>query len=157
MGKRVSFCESVNYLETHSKEVRILLNFKLYSFLFNLQDYDRTPYDDMDEDVIEGKIEKLNVHVKIMEVGTLMDVDFVDYHKMLNQLNDEEEPCCDFGIFAVVDHSDTDLSTGDVIISVDKEDFLDCTAAQLKTHLLKINGISNKSKVTIVYGNLTDI
>ena len=110
----------------------------------------------MNEDVIEEKIDKLNIHVKIMEVGTLMRIDFVDYHKMLDQLDDEEEPCCDFGIFAVVDHSAANLATGDVIISVDEEDFLDCTAAQLKTHLLKINGISNKRKVTMVYGNLTD-
>ena len=111
----------------------------------------------MNEDVIEEKIDKLNIHVKIMEVATLMRIDFVDYHKMLDQLDDEEEPCCDFGIFAVVDHRAADLATGDVIISLDEEDFLDCTAAQLKTYLLKINEISNKSKVTIVYGNLTDI
>lgn len=116
-----------------------------------MKEYDRTPDDDMNEDINEEKINKLDVHVKQIEVGTLLRMDFVDFHKILDHLDDEEEPCCDFGIFALVD-CEADLATGDIIISVDEEDFLDCTAAQLKTHLLKINRRCNTIKVTIVYG-----
>ena len=119
-----------------------------------LQDYDRTPDKDMNEDINEEKINNLDIHVKEIEVKTLLRMDFVDYHKILDHLEDEEEPCCDFGIFALVESSfsEADLATGDIIISVDEQDFLDCTSAQLKTHLLKINRRCNKSKVTIVYG-----
>ena len=119
-----------------------------------LQDYDRTPDKDMNEDINEEKINKLDIHVKEIEVKTLLRMDFVDYHKILDHLEHEEESCCDFGIFALVESSfsEADLATGDIIISVDEEDFLDCTSAQLKTHLLKINRGCNKSKVTVVYG-----
>ena len=119
-----------------------------------MKEYDRTPDDDMNEDINEEKIDKLDVHVKQIEVGTLLRMDFVDFHRILDHLDDEEEPCCDFGIFALVDRSfsEADLATGDIIISVDEDDFLDCTAAQLKTHLRKINRRCNTIKMTVVYG-----
>ena len=105
---------------------------------------------DSTEDEVERNIERLNILIIHEKVETLNKLGFLDYHKMLDLLKDEDEPCCDFGIFVV---NDTDLceniKTGDVIISIEDEDLLESTAAQLKTIL---NKHINEQIVTITIG-----
>ena len=105
---------------------------------------------DSTEDEVERNIESLNILIIHEKVETLNKLGFLDYHKMLDWLKDEDEPCCDFGIFVV---NDTDLceniKTGDVIISIEDEDLLESTAAQLKTIL---NKHINEQIVTLTIG-----
>ena len=107
----------------------------------------------MNEDDIEKKIENLDVYVTEIDLATLLRIDFVDYHKMLDILDDDEEPCCDFGIFAVNHHHNSDPATGDIVISVEDEDFLECTSAQLKSYLEKFK--DERRRINYVYGRAT--
>ena len=110
-----------------------------YVDITNSQEYERGDTEnaaDKEED-IEKQIESLNILVLNTDYETLRRTSFVDYHIMLGQLEEEEEPACDFGIF-VSSQTDSDqqssnqIQFGDFVIALNDEDLLEATAAQLK-------------------------
>ena len=49
----------------------------------------------------------------------MLALKLVDFHKMLELLEDDGEPVCDFGVFLVQEESEVgELRTGDLVISV---------------------------------------
>ena len=72
-----------------------------------------------------------------------MRTSFVDYHNMLEQLQDEEEPVCDFGIF-VSSQSDSELKFGDFVIALDDEDLLETTAGQMRVLIGRLDRSTKK-------------
>ena len=59
---------------------------------------------------------------------------------MLDTLEENEEPACDFGVFITGNNHETNgLISGDLLISVDDEDCLEKTAAQVHHFLGKLN------------------
>ena len=61
---------------------------------------------------------------------------------MLEQLEDEEEPVCDFGIF-VSSTADSELKFGDFVIALDDEDLLESTAGQIKVLIGRLDRSRN--------------
>ena len=54
-----------------------------------------------------------------MPVADLLALKLVDFHKMLELLEDDGEPVCDLGVFLVQEESEVgELRTGDLVISV---------------------------------------
>ena len=82
----------------------------------------------------------LNINYEILK-----NVSFVDYHILLDLLEDDEEPSCDFGIF-VSSTGDSDFQSenliqfGDLVLSLNDEDLLESTAAQLKVLINNLDG-----------------
>ena len=74
----------------------------------------------------------------------------VDYHIMLAQLCQDEEPLCDFGIF-VSSKSDDQLQFGDLLIALNDEDLLELTAGQAKVLISKLQR-NRKHQVTLGRG-----
>ena len=87
-----------------------------------------------------------------MSVADLLALKLVDFHKMLELLEDEREPVCDFGVFVVQEDEVAELRTGDVVISVEEEDCLESTAAQLRN---TISRLDRRANVTMTVGRRT--
>ena len=88
-----------------------------------------------------------------MAVADLLALKLVDFHQMLELLEDDREPVCDFGVFVVQEAGEVaDLRTGDVVISVEEEDCLESTAAQLRN---TISRLDRRANVTMTVGRRT--
>ena len=91
-----------------------------------------------------------------MPVADLLALKLVDFHKMLELLEDDGEPVCDFGVFLVQEESEVgevgELRTGDLVISVGEEECLESTAAQLRN---TISRLDSRAKVTMTVGRRT--
>ena len=87
-----------------------------------------------------------------MSVADLLALKLVDFHKMLELLEDDREPVCDFGVFVVQEDEVAELRTGDVVISVEEEDCLEATAAQLRN---TISRLDRRANVTMTVGRRT--
>ena len=147
--KSVSFQDDVQYLPTYTPQVQFCCNQKA-DITNNSQEYERGDTEnaaDKEED-IEKQIENLNILVLNTDYETLRRTSFVDYHIMLGQLEEEEEPACDFGIF-VSFQTDSDLQSsnriqfGDFVIALNDEDLLEATAAQLKVLISDLDKNTN--------------
>ena len=86
---------------------------------------------------MEEQIERLNILIVDTNYDNLARTSFVDYHVMLGQLSDEQEPVCDFGIF-VSSESDDQLQFGDLLIALNDEDLLEMTAGQMRVMISKL-------------------
>ena len=85
-----------------------------------------------------------------MPVADLLALKLVDFHKMLELLEDDGEPVCDFGVFLVQEESEVgELRTGDLVISVGDEECLESTAAQLRN---TISRLDSRATVTMTVG-----
>ena len=71
----------------------------------------------------------------------------VDYHIMLGQLSEDEEPVCDFGIY-VSSKSEDQLQFGDLLIALNDEDLLERTAGQVRVLISKLER-NRKHQVTL--------
>ena len=87
-----------------------------------------------------------------MSVADLLALKLVDFHQMLELLEDDREPVCDFGVFVVQEGEVAELRTGDVVISVEEEDCLESTAAQLRN---TISRLDRRANVTLTVGRRT--
>ena len=86
-------------------------------------------------------------------MADLLALKLVDFHKMLELLEDDGEPVCDFGVFLVQEESEVgELRTGDLVISVGDEECLESTAAQLRN---TISRLDSRAKVTMTVGRRT--
>ena len=97
-------------------------------------------------------MEKLEIVVLDINHDQLKGVTFVDFYKMMEKVGDEET-ICDFGVYV----SDIDagsealtlnLKKGDLVMFMNDEDFLSCTAAQFKTQLSKVGN----SRISLTLG-----
>ena len=86
---------------------------------------------------MEEQIERLNILIVDTNYDNLARTSFVDYHVMLGQLSDEQEPVCDFGIF-VSSQSEDQLQFGDLLIALNDEDLLETTARQMRVMISKL-------------------
>ena len=90
----------------------------------------------------------MNIIILNINYEILKNVSFVDYHILLDLLEDNEEPSCDFGIF-VSSKGDSDFQSenliqfGDLVLSLNDEDLLESTAAQLKVLINNLDGKRN--------------
>ena len=87
-------------------------------------------------------MEKLDIVVLEINHAALVGVTFVDFYKMMEKVGDEET-ICDFGVYVSEIDADSealklDLKKGDLVMFMNDEDFLSCTAAQFKTQLSKV-------------------
>ena len=83
----------------------------------------------------------------------MLALKLVDFHKMLELLEDDGEPVCDFGVFLVQEESEVgELRTGDLVIRVGDEECLESTAAQLRN---TISRLDSRAKVTMTVGRRT--
>ena len=75
-----------------------------------------------------------------MKVKQFHDVNIVDFIKMFELIGDDDEcePVCDFGVFMSQDSSEVNLKTGDLLISIDEDDFLDKTSAQVMNYVKRL-------------------
>ena len=79
----------------------------------------------------------MNILILDTNYDNLARTSFVDYHIMLGQLSDDEEPVCDFGIF-VSSQSEDQLQFGDLLIALNDEDLLETTAGQVRVLISKL-------------------
>ena len=98
-------------------------------------------------------MEKLDIVIIETDPVLLRGVQFVDFHKMLENMNVEEETICDFGvyIYQIDDGSEAlnlDIKTGDLVLCLNGENFLSSTAAVLKNHLVKCG----QTRITLTLG-----
>ena len=103
---------------------------------------------------MEEQIERLNILIVDTNYDNLARTSFVDYHVMLGQLSDEQEPVCDFGIF-VSSESDDQLQFGDLLIALNDEDLLETTARQMRVMISKLERNRNH-QVTLGRGKAHD-
>ena len=103
---------------------------------------------------MEEQIERLNILIVDTNYDNLARTSFVDYHVMLGQLSDEQEPVCDFGIF-VSSESDDQLQFGDLLIALNDEDLLEMTAGQMRVMISKLERNRNH-QVTLGRGKAHD-
>ena len=155
INKQISFQEEEKLCETYSKEVSIEFNSASSINSSLLQEYDRGPDLDCDQREEEqlAQIENLQIIVSSAKVKDLQSLQIVDFHIMLESLEGDEEPACDFGVFISHNHLEYGMKTGDVVISIDDEDCLEKTAAQVHHSLNKLN---TESTVTVTLGKLKD-
>ena len=75
-----------------------------------------------------------------MKVKQFHDLNLVDFIKMFEMIGDDDEcePVCDFGVFMSQDSSEVNLKTGDLLISIDEDDFLDKTSAQVVNYIKRL-------------------
>ena len=99
------------------------------------------------EDDMEEQIERLNIIILDTNYDRLARTSLVDYHIMLGQLSQDEEPLCDFGIF-VSSKSEDQLHFGDLLIALNDEDLLESTAGQAKVLISKLER-NRKHQVTL--------
>ena len=104
-----------------------------------IQEYDRGQSEDLEakEAELEEQIERLNILILDTTYDHLASTSLVDYHTMLGQLGQDEEPVRDFGIF-VSSKSDDQLQFGDLLIALDDEDLLETTAGQVRVLISKL-------------------
>ena len=98
-------------------------------------------------------VEKLDIVIIETDPVLLRGVQFVDFHKMLENMNGEEETICDFGVYIcdIEDGSEAlnlDIKTGDLVLYLDVENFLSSTAAIFKNHLVKFG----QNRITLTLG-----
>ena len=98
-------------------------------------------------------MEKLDIVIIEMDPVLLRGVQFVDFHKMLENLNAEEETICDFGVYIskIDDGSEAlnlDMKIGDLVLYLNGENFLSSTAAVFKNHLAKCG----QTRITLTLG-----
>ena len=98
-------------------------------------------------------MEKLDIVIVETDPVALKELHFVDFYKMLEDSDGEEEAICDFGVYISQvetgsEASNLNIKPGDLVLYLNDEDFLSSTAAILKTHLAKIG----KSRVTLTLG-----
>ena len=103
---------------------------------------------------MEEQIERLNILIVDTNYDNLARTSFVDYHIMLGQLSDEQEPVCDFGIF-VSSQCDDQLQFGDLLIALNDEDLLETTAGQMRVMISKLERNRNH-QVTLGRGKAHD-
>ena len=103
---------------------------------------------------MEEQIERLNILIVDTNYDNLARTSFVDYHVMLGQLSDEQEPVCDFGIF-VSSQSEDQLQFGDLLIALNDEDLLETTARQMRVMISKLERNRNH-QVTLGRGKAHD-
>lgn len=123
---------------------------------YTSQEYDREPDDDWREKerAVEEMVEKLDIIIVETDPSNLGEFNFVDYHRMLENVDDPENiPICDFGVYVASmnnydDNKDIDVRIGDLVLFLDDEDFLNSTAAQFKNHLAK----QSRSRVSLTLG-----
>ena len=132
LKRQISFKEEIESFETYSSE-----------------EYSRVPEEDEEdkEEEMEKVIDNLDIHGVDLNIEDLYTIDFVDFHKMLDLLDGDEEPCCDFGVFIVIKETEklkSKLHNGDIIISVNEEDMLELTAAQVKKVIKKAESRNTK-------------
>ena len=84
----------------------------------------------------------MNILILDTNYDNLARTSFVDYHVMLAQLSDDEEPICDFGIF-VSSESEDQLQYGDLLIALNDEDLLETTAGQVRVMISKLERNGN--------------
>ena len=79
----------------------------------------------------------MNIIILDTTYDHLARTSLVDYHIMLGQLSEDEEPVCDFGIF-VSSKSEDQLQFGDLLIALNDEDLLERTAGQVRVLISKL-------------------
>ena len=121
----------------------------------NVKEYDREPDDDWrdKERAVEEMVEKLDIVIIETDSVGLQGVQFVDFHKMVENLNAEEETICDFGVYIskIDDGSEAlnlDIKTGDLVLYLNGENFLSSTAAVFKNNLVKCG----RTRITLTLG-----
>ena len=139
--KRVSFSKDVQEYETFSHEVVIKENSEGKKMNF-FQEYERASdvdFEQRQEEQLEI-IETLQIIIEQMKVKQFHDVNIVDFIKMFEMIDDDDEcePVCDFGVFMSQDSSQVNLKTGDLLISIDEDDFLDKTSAQVMNYVKRL-------------------
>jgi len=129
---------------------------------YNSEEYDRSPEEDSEarEKEREIAIENLNIIATDLDPKYLEHVTFSDFHIILNILDIEDLPICDFGIYVsridsnsengLVGRScDCNIKVGDMVIFVEDEDMTNVTSAHLNNFLQKYKG---QKKIPIVLG-----
>ena len=106
------------------------------------QEYERASdvdFEQREEEQLEI-IETLQIIIVNMKVKQFHDVNIVDFIKMFELIGDDDEcePVCDFGVFMSQDSSEVNLKTGDLLISIDEDDFLDKTSAQVMNYVKRL-------------------
>ena len=133
LQRQISFSEEIQCFETYSNE-----------------EYNRVPEEEEEvkEDEMEKVIDNLDIHALDLDIEEVSKIDFVDFHKMLELLDGDAEPCCDFGVFIFIDDIKkirTELHTGDIVININEEDILEMTAAQVKNIIKKLESRNSKA------------
>ena len=126
------------------------------------QEYDRSPEEDSEarEKEIEIAIENLNIIATDLHPKYLEHLTFSDFHIILDILDVEDTPICDFGIYVSrIDSNSEDslvgrncecnIEVGDMVIFVEDEDMTNMTSAHLNKILRKYKG---QKKIPIVLG-----
>ena len=102
----------------------------------------------------------MNIIATELDPKYLEHVTFSDFHIILNILDIEDLPICDFGIYVsrvdsnsencLVGRScDCNIEVGDMVIFVEDEDMTNMTSAHLNKFFQKYRG---QKKITIVLG-----
>jgi len=146
--KKVSFHEDVLVCPTYTRA-----------------EYDREPDDDWQEKerLVEEAVERLDIVIVDSDPRLLLElVKFCDYHRMMETEEAEDDvfgseedpaPLCDFGVFVEEVSNDEEASSlnirrGDMVLTVEDQDFLSSTAGQLKNQLAKVG----RTRVSLTLG-----
>jgi len=137
-AKKVSFHEDVLVCPTYTKA-----------------EYDREPDDDWQEKerLVEEAVERLDIVIVDSDPRLLLQlVKFCDYHRMMETDEEEDDvfgkeedpaPLCDFGVYVEEvsreeEASSLNIMRGDMVLTLEDQDFLSSTASQLKHQLGKV-------------------
>ena len=93
-------------------------------------------------------MDKLDIIIIEAKHQELKGVTFVDYHKMLENQN-SEEIICDFGVYVSDKEYENEMKIGDLMMGMDGDDLLACTAAQVRNMVDKQGMDMDRVSITL--------